>query len=108
MLSTLIEKELKNIIFGPKFVATFAVCSLLIILSFFVGIQDYRAAVKACDAGSQLAEQEMQEKTSWMMMSTRIYRQPDPMQIFVSGINNDIGRFSQIRTALPVKLTNSN
>ena len=108
MLSTLIEKELKNIILGPKFVATFGVCSLLIILSVFIGIKDYKTAVKAYEAGTQLAEQEMQEKNSWMMMSTRAYRKPEPKQIFVSGINNDIGRFSRIRTALPVKLTNSN
>jgi ABC-type transport system involved in multi-copper enzyme maturation permease subunit len=108
MLSTLIEKELKNIILGPKFVATFTVCSILIILSVFIGIQDYKTAVKAYEAGTQLAEQEMQEKNSWMMMSTRTYRKPDPKQIFVSGINNDIGRFSRIRTTLPVKLTNSN
>ena len=107
MLFTLIEKELKNIILGPKFVATFTVCSILIILSVFIGIQDYRTAIKAYEAGTQLANQEMQEKNSWMRMSTRIYRSPDPMQIFVSGINNDIGRFSRIQTAAPVKLTNS-
>lgn len=108
MFATLIEKELKGIILGPKFLATFAVCSVLILLSVFLGIQDYRAAVNAYQAGTQLVDQEMQEKTSWMSFSTRIYREPDPMQIFISGVNNDIGRFSGIRSTDPIKLTNSN
>ena len=41
MFSILFEKELKAIFLSPKFVATFGVCSLLILLSVFVGIQEY-------------------------------------------------------------------
>lgn len=107
MLSTLIEKELKSIILGPKFLTTLVVCSILILLSVFIGIQEYRAAVKSYEAGMQLVDQEIQEATSWMGMRNRIFRKPDPMQIFVSGVNNDIGRFSNIRSTEPIKLTNS-
>ncbi|UCE04363.1 MAG: ABC transporter permease subunit [bacterium] len=107
MFSTLIEKELKSIILGPKFVATFVVCSVLILLSVFIGIQEYRAAVRSYEAGTQLVDQEMQEKSSWISMNSRVFRKPDPMQVFVSGVNNDIGRFSNIRSAESVKLTNS-
>lgn len=107
MFHTLITKELKSLLLGPKFVATFAVCSILIVLSIFVGIQDYRAALKQYQAGTSLVDQEMQEQHAWMTFHTRVFRKPDPMQIFVSGINNDIGRLSSIRSYDPVKLTNS-
>jgi ABC-type transport system involved in multi-copper enzyme maturation permease subunit len=107
MFSTLIEKELKSIILSPKFFATFAVCSILILLSVFIGIQEYRATVRSYEAGMQLTDQELQEKSSWFMLNTRLFREPDPMQVFVAGVNNDIGRFSNIRSSESVKLTNS-
>ena len=45
MLSILVEKELKAIVLSPKFFATFGVCSALILLSVFVGIQEHREAI---------------------------------------------------------------
>lgn len=107
MFRMLIEKELKSILLGPKFFATFAVCSILILLSIFVGIQDYRAAVKQYEAGVHLTEQEMQEKSSWRSFRTRAFRKPDPLQIFISGVNNDIGRFSNIHSSESIRLTHS-
>ncbi len=107
MLKTLIEKELRAIILSPKFVATFSVCSILILLSIFVGIQEYRAAVKQYESAMQLTEQEMREQSSYMGLSTRTYRKPDPMQIFVSGVHYDIGRLSKINSFDALKLTNS-
>lgn len=107
MLKILIFKELKALVLGPKFVGTFAVCSLLILLSVFVGVQEYRAAVTQYEAATQLVDQEMRERSSWMGFSSRIFRQPDPMQIFVSGVNNDIGRLSSIESFQDIKLRNS-
>ncbi|MFH1942948.1 MAG: ABC transporter permease subunit [bacterium] len=107
MFRILVEKELKSILFGPKFIVTFSVCSVLILLSVFVGIQNYRATVDQYEAGISLTDQEMQERTSYRSLGTRVFREPDPMQIFVSGIQNDIGRFSLIRSDEPVKLEHS-
>ncbi len=107
MFKMLVEKELKSIINGPKFIATFSICFILILLSIFVGIQDYRAAVKQYESGLHLTQQEMEEEASWRAFNTRVFRKPDPMQIFVSGINNDIGRFSLIHAAEPVRLVHS-
>ena len=41
-------------------------------------------------------------------MNTTITLRPDPMQIFVSGINNDIGRQASIQRSQTIKLTRSN
>jgi ABC-type transport system involved in multi-copper enzyme maturation permease subunit len=107
MLMTLIMKELKSLILGPKFVTTFAVCSILFLLSVYVGIREYNAAVRQYDTARRLTEQEIQEATSWGMAENRLHRAPDPMQIFVAGTQNDIGRLSAITPSAPVKLTNS-
>ncbi|MGH7456090.1 MAG: ABC transporter permease subunit, partial [bacterium] len=78
MLGTLIQKELKAILLSPKFVATFATCAVLILLSIFVGIQEYHAAVKQYDAAVQIVEQDLREASSWMGLNNKVYRKPDP------------------------------
>ncbi len=107
MLKLLIEKELKNILQSPKFVATFAVCSVLILVSVFIGVQEYRSSVRAYETANGLVKQQIAEATSFWMVSNRVYRKPSPMQIFVSGVNFDVGRVSRIDTRSDVKLVQS-
>lgn len=107
MFATLIEKELKAILLSPKFVATFGVCAILILLSVFIGIQEYQASVKQYETAQQLLDQEVREATSWWGLANKAYRAPDPMQIFASGVNNDVGRFSNISSWSEVKLRQS-
>lgn len=108
MLGSLIEKELKAILLSPKFVAVFAVCSILIVLSIYIGIEEYRASMDHYEAVNAEVEQQMRDETEWQALRTSVMRYPDPMQIFVSGINNDIGRQSPIYQVGVIKLYNSN
>jgi len=108
LLGTLIQKELRALLLSPKFVATFAVCSILILLSVFTGIRDYQAKVSQWEAGTQLADQQVRESSSWRNFNYKTLRKPDPMEIFVSGLTNDIGRWSQISSSEGVKLKHSN
>jgi ABC-type transport system involved in multi-copper enzyme maturation permease subunit len=107
MIAALILKEFRAMLTGPKFAATFAVCSVLILLSVFVGVREYRTAVSQYEGAVQLAEQSLRTQASWMGLTTTTYRAPDPMQIFVPGVNNDIGRLSGINASEDVKLKNS-
>lgn len=107
MFATLIEKELKAILLSPKFVATFGVCAILILLSVFIGVQEYQASVSQFETAQQLLDQEVREATSWWGLANKAYRAPDPMQIFASGVNNDIGRYSNITSWNEVKLRQS-
>jgi ABC-type transport system involved in multi-copper enzyme maturation permease subunit len=107
MLATLITKELKAIIQSPKFVGSFAVCSILILLSVFTGIREYQAAVKQYDAASTLVDEQLKQEKSWFHFTTKTYRAPDPMQVFVSGLSYDIGRWSGISSNSGVKLLHS-
>jgi len=107
MLKILIQKELKSILTSPKFTATFAVCSLLILLSVFIGINEFKHSVARYETSTSLADQRMREMTSWHSVHDRTYRKPTPMQIFVSGLDYDIGRWSDISADNPVRLRNS-
>ncbi|MBI2427250.1 MAG: ABC transporter permease subunit [Ignavibacteriales bacterium] len=107
MLSTIITHELKNIFFSPKFSVTFIVVSLLLILSVIVGIDQYQKAIRQYETTTQLVQQEMREARGWMSLNNKILRKPDPMQIFVAGVNNDVGRISGISSFFAVKLSHS-
>lgn len=107
MLGVLVEKELKSILQSPKFVATFAVSTLLILLSIFIGIQEYETAVAKYETATELVDQHFTEVTSFYQVENKVYRKPSVMQIFVSGVNNDVGSLSRISADRDVKLEQS-
>ncbi len=107
MFGVLVNKELKSILLSPRFVGTFLVGAVLILLSVFVGIQEYRAAVDHARTSQQLSDQRLREATSWMSASTRAYRSPDPLMVFVSGLAFDVGRWTNIDTRSGVRLRHS-
>ena len=107
MFWLLVEKELKSVILSPKFAATFGVCSLLMLLSLFIGIQEYRHAVDQYETALRLTDEELQTEDSWWGIENRAFRKPDAMQVFVSGVDYDVGRLSYISTWTEVKLENS-
>ncbi len=107
MFSLLIQKELKNIITSPKFSATFLVCSVLILISVFVGITEYENAVSQYQANLEIARQDIEQATSWGQVRNLLHRQPNPVQIFVSGVHFDVGRLSSISNYNDVKLIRS-
>ncbi len=107
MIKLLIEKELKNILLSPKFAATFLVCSILILTSVFIGVQEYHTAVAQFEANQQIARQDIQQATNWGSVRNQVHRKPSPMQVFVSGLHFDVGRVSRISGFQDVKLTRS-
>lgn len=107
MFATLLMKELKAIILSPKFAATLGVCSVLMLLSVLIGIREYRSSVKQYEAAQQLNDQEMRQQTSWQRFGTKAFREPNPMQVFVSGVSYDVGRWSEIASQSPIKLEGS-
>jgi ABC-type transport system involved in multi-copper enzyme maturation permease subunit len=108
MKKTIIFHELKNIILTPKFYSSFLVITILILLSVFLGIRNYQDSVKQYETVTKLSNQEMRERSDWMGLSAKMHRKPDPMQIFASGVNDDIGRYSNVNSFNPVKLIHSN
>ncbi len=96
MFTTLLLKELRLLLLSPKYIATFTVCVVLLLLSVFVGIQDYQATADQVAEARRMDEQLLLEATSWMGLQTRAYREADPLQVFVAGTHHDIGRYTPI------------
>ncbi|MCP4580744.1 MAG: ABC transporter permease subunit [candidate division Zixibacteria bacterium] len=96
MLSVLIVKELKGMISSPRFVATFAICSILMLLSVYIGINEYHESVKQYQTTQQLIDQQLREESNWSHLNGVAQREPNPLQIFAGGINYDLGRMSAI------------
>ena len=107
MFTTLLSKELRNVIASPKFTAAFAVCSVLILLAIATGYSQYRAFDRQQSTLRELTDQELSEQTRWFGLRQRALRPADPMQIFATGSHQDIGRFSSIHTSENVGLRSS-
>lgn len=96
MFWNLVQKELKSIIQSPKFLVLFITSFILILLSVYIGIGEYKSAIAQYETAQQLVKDQVESAKSWATISTTVYRKPDPMQIFSSGVAYDIGRYSGI------------
>lgn len=98
MLRLIIAKELRDIIGSAKFTLTFGVCSLLILLSFYVGGRNYQVNREQYEAATRENLRKLEGLTDWMSVRDfRIYLPPQPIASIVMGISNDIGRTAEIR-----------
>ncbi len=107
MFATILVKELKALLYSPKFAATFGVASLLLLLSVEIGIREYKNTVRQIVADQQLTEQRLGQQSNWMGLSVQALRRADPLQVFITGVANDVGRFSEVNAQNPVKLQHS-
>lgn len=92
MLKLLITKELKQIILSNKFAYSFGICSLLVLLTFYVGARNYTVSRDQYNAAVQENIRGMDGITDWRMIDHRIFLPPQPLASLVAGVSNDIGR----------------
>jgi ABC-2 type transport system permease protein len=92
MLKLLIEKELKGIIGSPKFIMMFAISSILILLTFYVGGINYKKNLAQHEAAKLENLRSMEGIKDWRMIEHNIYLPPSILASLVNGISNDIGR----------------
>ncbi|HOI28577.1 MAG TPA: ABC transporter permease subunit [Melioribacteraceae bacterium] len=97
MLKLIIKKELKEILNSSKFVYSFGVCALLILVTFYVGAKNYQINRSQYDAAVSENIRSMSGVTDWRMISHKIFLPPQPLASLVSGISNDIGRNIQLQ-----------
>ena len=97
MIRLLIEKELKEVISSTKFAVTFGVCSLLIILSFYVGAKNYQLWSRQYEAAKSETLRQLDGLTDWFnVQQHKILLPPQPLAALVGGISNDIGRTTEV------------
>jgi len=92
MISLIIKKEMQDIISSRKFVITFTVSSVLILLSFYAGANNYFMQQRQYEAALSENIRQMQGITDWREIKHNIFLPPNPLFTLVNGIYNDIGR----------------
>jgi ABC-type transport system involved in multi-copper enzyme maturation permease subunit len=97
MFKLILVKELRDILLSTKFVTTFAVCSMLIVLAFFLGARGYHVGRAQYDAAIAEDRRQLEGQTDWLDVSPLVFLPPQPLAYLVPGISNDIGRTTEIR-----------
>ena len=97
MFKLIVTKELKEIISSTKFATTFGVCSLLIVLAFFMAARGYHVGRAQYDAAVAEDRRQMEGQTEWLDVSPSVFLPPQPLAYLVPGISNDIGRNTEVR-----------
>src|SRR3970040_2617716 len=98
MLKLIIEKELREIIGSTRFAITFGACSVLLLLSFYVGARNFQISMEQYEASKREDLRKLEGVTDWnMVRDLRIFLPPQPMTSLVMGVSNDIGRTVEIR-----------
>ena len=107
MFRLLVEKELREIIGTTKFAVTFGVCSVLILLAFYVGARNFQVSQAEYEAARAENIKQMEGLTDWSRIDHRIFLPPQPLATLVSGISNDVGRTTEMRTQGELRSENS-
>lgn len=93
MLKILIEKEIKDAVLSTKFAVTFLICSVMILLSFYVGAKNYQVSKQRYEAAVKENLRQLEGLTDWMAVNNfRVFLPPSPLGSLVTGVSNDIGR----------------
>jgi len=100
-------KELKEIIQSSRFTISFSVCSLLIILSFVMGANNYLTSLEQYQAAVQENRNQIAGNTDWNQVDHTISLKPQPLMTLVTGISNDIGRNVEMRTQGELRAENT-
>jgi len=107
MIRLLIEKELREQIGSPKFAMTFGICSILILVSFFIGARNFTVSMEQHKAAIAENARQMEGSSNWLGITHTVYLPPQPLSAMVSGISNDTGRSIRISAAGEIKAVNS-
>lgn len=110
MLRDIIVKEIQDTIMSPRFVFTFLLCTILILLSIYTGINNYQAELKEYSAAMALNKKNLESQPSYGSLAglgTKVNRSPQVLSTVVSGIGEAIGRVATVNIAFDPSLVDS-
>jgi ABC-type transport system involved in multi-copper enzyme maturation permease subunit len=110
MLKYIIKREILDNISSPKFVFTFLLCAILIILSVYVGISNYQAELKEYNSAEALNKKNLDSQPTWGALAglgTRVTKPPVALSAIVTGIQDAVGRTAMVNIAYDPRLVDS-
>ena len=110
MLRDIIFKELLDTISSPKFVFTFLLCTVLILLAVFTGIDNYRTELGEYHASVALNKTNLESQSTYQALAglgMKITKPPRVLSTIVTGIQGAVGRVAAVNIAYDPNLTDS-
>ncbi|MFC1607392.1 ABC transporter permease subunit [Candidatus Latescibacterota bacterium] len=110
MLLNIIRKEILDTITSPKFVFTFLLCTILILLSVYTGINNYRSELREYNAAIALNQKNLETQPNYSALAglgTKITKPPQAMSTITAGIQSAVGRQASVNIAYDPNLINS-
>jgi ABC-type transport system involved in multi-copper enzyme maturation permease subunit len=110
MLKDIIKKEILETITSAKFVFTFLLCAVLILLSVYTGISNYRADAKENTAAVALNKKNLESQPSYQALAglgTKINKPPQVLGAITSGVDEAVGRVATVNVAYDPNLVDS-
>jgi ABC-type transport system involved in multi-copper enzyme maturation permease subunit len=110
MLKDIIKKEILETITSAKFVFTFLLCAILILLSVYTGVATYRADRKEFSAAVALNKKNLESQPSYQALAglgTKINKPPQVLGAISSGVDEAVGRVASVNIAYDPNLVDS-
>jgi len=110
MLRDIITKEIQDMIMSPRFVFTFLLCTILILLSIYTGINNYQAEQKEYSAAVALNRKNLESQQSYGTLAglgTKINRKPQVLSTVVNGVQEAVGRVATVNIAYDPSMIDS-
>ncbi|MEM8931587.1 MAG: ABC transporter permease subunit [Acidobacteriota bacterium] len=107
MFRVIVEKELRELFQSPRFVVTYGIVAVLILLSFWLAAGQHLQNVAEVEAARSEATRQLQGQTDWARVEPRVHRPPSPLESLVAGIGHDVGRSVEIAPGAPVRPSTS-
>jgi len=110
MLRDIILKEIQETIMSPKFVFTFLLCTILILLSVYTGINNYLADQKEYSAAVALNKKNLESQLNYQTLAgtgTKINRPPQVLSTIVNGVQEAVGRIATVNIAFDPSMIES-
>jgi len=110
MLRDIIKKEIQDTIMSPRFVFTFLLCTILILLSIYTGINNYQAELKEHSAAVALNKKNLESQQNYGTLAglgTKINKKPQVLSTVVSGIWEAVGRVATVTMAFDPSMVES-
>jgi ABC-type transport system involved in multi-copper enzyme maturation permease subunit len=110
MLRDIIKKEILDNITSPKFVFTFLLCAVLILLSVYTGVTNYGAEKKEYTAAVALNKKNLESQPNYSSLAglgVKINKPPQVLGTVVNGVEEAVGRVAPINIAQDPNLVDS-
>jgi ABC-type transport system involved in multi-copper enzyme maturation permease subunit len=96
MLKAIIRREFLDNILSFKFVACVLVAIILATVSTVFLTSDYQARLKDYRTGVTLNEENLKQVPVYSYLTLKVFKKPNPLSIFVSGIERETGTYADI------------